>query len=64
MIIPDNLNIEFDEMCKDCPYVELNVEKVEFYGNNYKIANKFKINCKHEDACRRAWRKGTDALTQ
>ena len=56
MIIPGNINLEFDELCKNCFNSSLAMEEHRMFTYNIEETKLYTITCEHAKACKR-WKK-------
>lgn len=51
MNLPKNLNLHFNEYCKDCPISDVDISKLEIDSFEFVEETIYDVYCKHEKAC-------------
>lgn len=46
------IDIQLKECCRDCEYIDLNVDESEYYATGCEIRKDFTIECKHRPVCK------------
>lgn len=55
MIIPESINIDFEDFCKECNFCEAKVENSALYSGNEKAMVVATLTCEHINVCRKLW---------
>ena len=56
--VPDNMKLDFDVMCNNCPYIDISHNEVILYSDDIYKNVEAEVSCKHISACRWAYTKG------
>lgn len=53
--IPKSINLEFEDFCEDCPYIELSGLDYKLHKNALYLGHVYTIACEHIGSCRRIY---------
>ena len=53
--VPTSVNLEFEDFCEDCPYIELSGLDYKLHADALYYGHVYTVACEHIESCRRIY---------